>query len=147
MIGIFIAATLAATAPSHEAQRLGEQLAAQGSFGSILGAMGTQQTEELVKDIPDATPVEQERMRRLATARLAELRARTDAKVGAIYARHYKLSELRAIMRFYASPAGLALRRETIATLPEIAAALQGIDFKADVRAAFCKETGKLCAK
>lgn len=146
MIGLLLA--LAAGAPaSSEAQRLGEQLASQGSFGSIIGAMGAQQTEELIKEIQNPTTKEQQQMRRIAMARLAAVRMQADAKVGAIYARHYTIEELRAIMRFYGSPAGQALRRETIATLPEIATALQGIDFKADVRAAFCKDTGKLCTK
>lgn len=147
MIALLIATALSSAPASAEALRLGEQLARIGSFGTITGAMGAAQTEELVKSIPSATPAEQQQLRALATAHLAAIRVTTTAKVGAIYARHFTLPELRAITRFYASSAGHALTRETIASLPEIAGALQGIDFKGEVSAVFCKETGKLCAK
>ncbi len=147
MIALLIALQVANAAPTREALRLGRGLAEVGSFGTITRAAGAAETEELVKSIPTPTAAEQQRLRSIAAARLASVRSVALDRVGAIYARRFTLADLQAITRFYASPAGRALSRETFASLPEIAAAMNGIDFKGDVRAAFCKETRKLCSK
>ena len=73
-------------------------------------------------------------------------RARMLATVGDIYARHFTARQLRAIIAFLESPSGRAYVGALPQLLPQIAAAMQGVDLGREIRAAFCRETGKLCA-
>ena len=129
-----------------EALEWGQKLAARGDFHAVIGAMGQAQTEELVRDTPGLSAAERDRLRQVAQRRLSAMRSRLTRVVGEIYARRFSLEDLKAIVAFFESPAGRAYTGAFPRTLPEIATALQGIDFKREVLADFCRETGKGCS-
>jgi hypothetical protein len=136
----------AALAQPPEQLALGRRMAAAGDFNAILGAIGAIEVERLARETPDLTDAERTRLRAIGRATLAAGRARLLDTVGAIYARHFTAAQLRAIAGFLESPAGRAYTGALPRMLPEIAQAMQGHDLAAEIRAAFCRETGKLCA-
>ena len=136
----------AALAQPPEQAALGRRMAAAGDFNAIVGAMGAAEVERLARETPDLSEAERSRLRAIGRATLDAGRARLLDTVGAIYARHFTAAELRRIVGFLESPAGRAYVGALPRLLPEIAAAMQGRDLAAEIRAAFCRETGKLCA-
>jgi hypothetical protein len=139
-------APAAAPAPLPAAQAaLGRRLAELGDFNAIIGAMGHAEIEGMATEMPDLTDAERARLRQVGEGVLASGRARILALVGDIYGRHFTADQLRAIIAFLESPAGCAYVGALPQLLPQIAMAMQGVDLRRDVRAAFCRETGKLC--
>ena len=135
-----------ASAPiTGERAALGRRLAELGEFNAVTGAMGRAEVEAMARETPDLSDTERARLRAVGTQVLAAGRARVLAQVGNAYAREFTLQQLRAIVRFLASPAGRAYVGALPRVLPAIAAAMQGVDLHRDVRAQFCRETGKLC--
>lgn len=134
-----------APAPTGERATLGRRLAELGEFNAVTGAMGRAEVEAMARETPDLSDAERVRLRAVGTEVLAAGRARVLAQVGDAYARQFTLPQLRAIVAFLASPAGRAYVGALPRLLPAIAAAMQGVDLRRDVRAAFCRETGKLC--
>jgi len=146
LIALLWSAALAAQPPGPEQAALGRRLAAAGDFNAIVGAMGAAEVERIARETPDLSDAERARLREIGAATLAAGRARLLDTVGAIYARQFSLAELRAITAFLEGPAGRAYTGALPRLLPQIAAAMQGVDLAAEIRAAFCRETGKLCA-
>ncbi|HMG48063.1 MAG TPA: DUF2059 domain-containing protein [Allosphingosinicella sp.] len=136
----------AALAQPPEQLALGRRMAAAGDFNAIVGAMGAAEVERLARETPDLTEAERSRLREIGRATLETGRARLLVTVGAIYARHFTAAQLAEIVAFLESPAGRAYVGALPRLLPEIAQAMQGVDLAAEIRAAFCRETGKLCA-
>jgi hypothetical protein len=130
---------------SAQQSALGRRLAAAGDFNAIIGAMGRAEIESMATNTPDLTEPERAIMRRLGGEVLAAGRARILAVVGDAYARHFSADQLVAILAFLESPAGRAYIGALPHLLPQIGGAMQGVDLGRDVRAAFCRETGKLC--
>jgi hypothetical protein len=140
------AAASAAPAPLPAAQAaLGRRLAELGDFNAMIGAMGHAEIEGMAANMPDLTDAERARLRQVGERVLASGRARILGALGDAYGRHFTADQLRAIIAFLESPAGRAYVGALPQLLPEIAAATQGVDLGRDVRAAFCRETGKLC--
>lgn len=144
MILTTIAALLAA-APTTEAEALGLRLARAGTLATLLPMTARSETEELVKAAPALTPAEQDRLRAIAaeTARAGAERIAT--AMGHAYAERLTLPELRTLVAAAEAPA----QRRFRAILPEVMAQAMttagGLDFKREVRAAFCRDTGKWC--
>jgi hypothetical protein len=139
-------AASAAPAPLPAAQAaLGRRLAELGDFNAMIGAMGHAEIEAMAAHTPDLTGAERARLRQVGEGVLASGRARILDALGGAYGRHFTAGQLRAIIAFLESPAGRAYVGALPQILPEIAAATQGVDLGRDVRAAFCRETGKLC--
>jgi hypothetical protein len=136
----------APSAPSAAQVALGRRLAAAGDLNAIVGAMGAAEVERLARETPDLSDGERDRLRAIGRATLDSGRARLLDAVGAIYARHFTAAQLGEIAGFLESPAGRAYTGALPRMLPEIAQAMQGHDLAAEIRAAFCRETGKLCA-
>ena len=132
-------------APDGERQALARRLAAAGDFNAIIGAMGAAEVEQLARDAPGLTDAERARLREVGRQTLQAGRERLLAAVATIYAGHYSVEQLREIVAFFESPAGRAYTSAVPTTLPQIAAAAGGVDLGGDIRAAFCRETGKLC--
>jgi hypothetical protein len=62
------------------------------------------------------------------------------------YADKLSLGDLRVIAAFWKSPAGQSYRASIPAVIAATVESVGDMDFKGDVIAAYCKETGKLCA-
>ena len=136
----------AAPNPGPARAALGRRLAADGDFAAITRAMGEAEVEAMARDTPGLDAAERARLRATGLAVLAEVHARILARVGEAYARHFTLAELRAVVGFLESPAGRAYVGALPQLLPQIAAAVHGVDLGGEIRARFCRETGKLCA-
>jgi hypothetical protein len=146
LIGLaMMAGSGAALAQPPEQAALGRRMAAAGDFNAIVGAMGAAEVEQLARDTPGLTEAERDRLRAVGRATLEAGRARLLDRVGAIYARQFTAAELAAIVGFLESPAGRVYTGAFPRLLPEIAAAMGGFDLGGEIRAAFCRETGKLC--
>lgn len=125
---------------------LGRRMAAAGDFNAIVGAMGEAEIDRMARETPNLTETERDRLRAVGEAELAVGRAHILDAVAIVYARHFTIDQLRAITAFLESDTGRAYTGAIPTLLPEVAAALQGMDFGAAVRRSFCRETGKLCA-
>lgn len=135
----------AASQPSTEALRLGKELAQHGTLAALLPLMKAKEVEELVAAHPELDDAGKAKLRTTADQVFEIGRDRILGATGAAYARMMTVSDLKAAVAFYRSPAG----RRFQAALPNVIAGaakdMGKLDFKGDVLAAYCKETGKLC--
>lgn len=138
---------IAAAAPTPEAEQLGRELASYGTLAALLPIARDKETADLLAEVKDLTPAQRERLKAVAARTFDAGRDRILAASGHAYAQRLSLDDLKALVAFHRT--GAAQRAQVI--LPEvIAATMQAVgpmDFKADVRKAFCTETGKLCPK
>jgi hypothetical protein len=138
----------AATAqPSSEAVRLGQKIARSGTLAALLPLMKEQQIKELLGAHPELSSADQAKLRVTAERIFASRRNRLLDGEGRAYAANLSVADLRVVAAYYRT--GAARRMQ--AALPKVIAttmeSVQGLDFKADVLAAYCKDTGKLCGK
>ena len=143
-----IALLLAAAAhPSPEALRLGRQLAETGTLATLLPMIQQKETEDLVADHPELSAAEKDRLRAVAKSVFERGRDRLmDAEAHA-YAKRLSIRDLRAAVSFQSSPAGRRTRAAMPGVIGDTMKSVGKMDFKGDVRAAYCTETGKLCGK
>ena len=145
VIILFLAAAVAQ--PSTEALRLGRQIAESGTLATLLPLIEEKETEELVASHPELAEKDKSRLRGTARRVYEAGRQRLMQAEAQSYARQLSIEDLRAIASFQRSRAGQRYR----SAIPQvIASTIQQIgkmDFKADVLAAYCKDTGKLCDK
>lgn len=145
VIALLLAA--AAAHPSPEALQLGRQLAKVGILASLLPAMKESELQELIKDHPELTEEDKEALRNVADVVYATGRDRLFEATGRAYAERLSVADLKAALAFQLSPAGKRYREVTPTVIADTMKSVGKMDFKADVRAAYCKETGKLCGK
>ncbi len=142
---LMIAVMMMAAEPSAEAIALGREMANVGTLATILPMIEKTETEVLVAEHPELSPAEQVSLRDVAHATFLVGQERALAADAHAYASHLSIGDLRALVTFSRTDAAKRLR----AAMPTIAAAtmheLGAIDFKGEVRSAYCKETGKLC--
>ena len=131
--------------PPPEALSLSRELAETGTLAAVLPLVQAKETEELIANNPELSPAERDQLRAIAKATFRQGRERIMDATARAYAERLPLGDLRALAAFQKTEAATRYRD----LMPEaIAAAMQSIgpmDYKGDVRAAFCKETGKLC--
>ncbi len=143
---MILALLLAAAAPTPEALNLGRQLAEQGTLASLLPLIQAKETEELLAAHPELSRDEKAALKAVAERVFQTGRGRLMEATGRAYAERLSVRDLRLLVAFHKTGAA---RRFQTATPQAIAATLQSVgklDFKADVAAAFCRQTGKLCA-
>jgi hypothetical protein len=146
-IALLIAAAAAAAQPSPDAMDYARQVASRGVLVEIARLQTRSEVEGMIKDHPELTDAERERLRTLGQDKAQTLvEAAIDAEARAMAA-ELSLEDLRALATFATSPAAEHQR----GALPKIMAATVGslgkVDYAGGVRAAFCAETGKLCDK
>jgi hypothetical protein len=137
------AATPAPLSPGQAA--LGRRLAELGDLNAILIFAGHAEIERTAATTPGLTDAERARLREVGERVAGAQRMRILAAAGDVYARHFTAAQLRAIIAFLESPPGRAYVGALPQVLPRVAAAMEGVDLGREVRAAFCRETGKLC--
>jgi hypothetical protein len=144
---LILALLAGARDPSIERQRLGRQLAEHGTLASLLPLMKVKETEELIAEDSKLTPTDQVKLRATADRVFKAGYERLMNATGDAYARQLSLADLKALTSFYSSP--VASRYQSI--MPNvIVATMQSVgqmDFKKDVRTAFCAETQRLCSQ
>jgi hypothetical protein len=136
---------LAAGQPSAEALRLGRQLAESGTLATVLPVMQQKETEELVAAHPKLSAGEKARLRATAKQVYQSGRERLMQAEARAYAQRLSIKDLREVVAFQGSPAGSRYRSAIPAVIADTMQLVGKMDFKGDVLAAYCKETGKLC--
>ena len=143
-----IAFLLAAAAqPSVEALSLGRQLAETGTLAAVLPLVQEKETEELVAAHPELSAAGKDLLRATAQAVYRQGRDRLMQAEAESYARTLPISDLRAAVAFQNSPSGKRYRGAIPQVIADTMRQLGKMDFKGDVQAAYCRETGKLCRK
>ena len=143
-----IALLLAAAAqPSAEALRLGWQLAETGTLATVLPLVQHKETEELVAAHPELSAAGKDLLRSTAQAVYRQGRDRLMQAEAVSYARTLSISDLRSAVAFQNGPSGKRYRAAIPQVIGDTMRQLGRMDFKGDVLAAYCKETGKLCGK
>ena len=146
MILAALALAQAATAvPSAEALDLGTRLARAGSIMSLLPLVAQKDTEEMVAAHPELTAAEKEKLRAAAATTLQAGMTRIATAFGTAYAKRLDVAQLRALVAQAESPEQQRLRAVQPQVMAEALGAIGTMDFKKDVTAAFCRDTGKLC--
>ena len=140
-------AAVAAAQPSPAAMRWARAVAESGTLATLLPLIQQKEVEELVAAHPELLPKEKEALRATALRVYQAGRERLIAGETAALARQLSLEDLREIAKFNSSEAAARYR----VALPKVIAgtmqAMAGMDYKRDVLTAYCKDTGKLCAK
>ena len=143
-MGLFIAFALAAAAPTVEAEQLGRQLAESGTLAAMLPLIQAKETEELLGQ-SELTDAEKAALRVTAKRVFEGGRERLMAATGKAYAERLSVKDLRRLVAFERSDAAKRYRGAMPGAISAAMQAVGQMDFKKDVRAAFCKESGKLC--
>ena len=142
---LFLAA--AAAQPSAEALRLGRQLADSATLATLLPLVAKKDSEELVAAHPELSASERASLRSTADRVFAAGRERLlDSEARALAGR-LSIADLRAIAAFQRSGAAQRYRQVTPQVIATMMQSIGKMDFKADVLAAYCRQTGKLCAR
>jgi hypothetical protein len=144
---LLFAVALAVTAPTTEAQRLGRQLAEQGTLASLLPLMKSTQVEELLKEDPSLTVADKVKLRAIADRIFEGGYNRLMKATGDAYAHQLSVTDLRTLIRFYRTPAAKRYRAATPQVILITMKSVGELDFKGDVRTAFCAEARHLCPK
>jgi hypothetical protein len=147
MVGALLLLAAATAQPSVEALRLGRQLAEGGTLATVLPLVQKKETEELVASHRELSAEDQSRLRSTAQRVYQQGRERLMQAEARSYARTLGIRDLRAAVGFQNSASGRRYRDAIPRVIADTMQQLGKMDFKADVVAAYCKETGKLCAK
>ena len=89
---------------------------------------------------------EKEQLRRTADQVFEQGKGRLFDATAREYAMRLSVADLRALVRFYSTPAAKRFQAVTPQVIAGTVESVGELDFKNDVRSAFCKDTGKLCA-
>jgi hypothetical protein len=147
MVILLIAAAAAAAAPSPEALRLGRELAESGTLATLLPLIQHKETEELVAAHPELKMAEKDALRATAERVYKSGRERLMQSEARGFAEQLSIADLRAIASFQRSTAAKRYRAATPVVIATMMKSIGQMDFKGDVLAAYCRQTGKLCAR
>ena len=147
MVTLLLLAAAAAAQPSPEALRLGRALAETGTLATLLPMIQNKEADELVASHPELDASEKARLRETAEQVYRGNRDRLMAAEGLSYAQRLSIADLRAAVAFQNSPAGKSYRAAVPGVIGDTVKLIGKMDYKADVLAAYCNATGKLCAK
>jgi hypothetical protein len=145
MVAAFL--LLAAAAPSAQALLLGRQIAEHGTLGTLLPMIERKETEELIAAHPELAAAEQAKLRTTAKRVYEAGRDKLMALEGRAWAEQLTVPEMRAVLAFQNGTAGKRYRAATPAVIGTTMKSIGQMDFKGDVLAAYCRDTGKLCSK
>jgi len=140
-------ALLAAPDPTAGALALGRRLAETGTLATLLPLKTVQERGELVAEHPDWSEADKAALRQEADA---EAKAGIDRLMDAMgrgYAEKLSIEDLKALVAFNESPVAKRARDATPGALAAAMSSLGNFDYKGNVRAAFCRKTGKGCDK
>ena len=142
---IMMALLLAGAEPTLEANLLGRELAEAGTLTGLLTLLETKETADLVAEHPEFSDAERTAFKASAHRTFVAGRDKLMAETGRGYAQRLTIEELRALVAFNRTAAAQHYRTVSPGVIASTMQALGPMDFKGDVIANFCKETGKLC--
>lgn len=147
MAVFILALAAAASSPSPSAMRLGRQLAEHGMLASLLPLMKAKEIDELLAEDPHLPAAEQVRLRATAERVYRAGYERLMAATAEAFARQLSMADLKALARFNSSPVAARYRSVTPTVIQATMKSVGQLDFKGDVRKAFCAELHRLCAR
>lgn len=142
LIAAMMLALSQAAAPSAEAVALGERLARSGTLATLLPLVAGKETDEMLAAHPDLPAAEQARFRQVAAATRDAMAARLFAAEGRRYAELLSPADLTALVAHAESPLAARLRAAQPQAVIAAMTALQGADYKGDVKLAYCRAAG-----
>ena len=145
LIALLMMAAAPTAAPTAESVRLGREIAATGTLGSMLPLMKEQQIGDMLAAHPELSPADQARLKAIAERQFSAGQEKVLNAEGRNFADSLSIDDLRAVAAYQRSAAATRMR----AALPKIIAgtmqSMQGLDVKGDVGKAMCAETKKMC--
>lgn len=148
VIILMLAAAAAAAAPaepSPEAVRLGVEIAEHGTLAALLPLKQQQDIAELLAEDKSLSAAQQTQLKTTTESLYAAAQRRLFTATGRAYAERLSLADLRRIAAFYRSPAAARFQAAVPVAIVQTMKAVGDLDLKKEARAAFCKDTGKLC--
>ena len=142
---ILIALMMAAAEPSAEARALGRELAEKGTLAAMLPVLEKSETAQLVADHPELSAADKSALAATAHQIFVTNRDRLLAADARSYATRLSIEDLRALAAFSRTPASVHLHSAMPDIIVSTMTTIGAVDFKGDVVAAFCKQSGKLC--
>lgn len=139
------AALISPPSISSEAQALGRQLAEFGTLAAILPAMKAKETGELMSEDPGLDAAERARLQVTADRVYLSGYDRLMTATGNAYASRLTIAEMKELIAFHRTPTARKYQAATPAVIADTMKATGELDFKGDVRRAFCAEARKLC--
>ncbi len=135
----------APAAPSPEAEELGRQVALNGVFANLFPVVGKKEIEELVARHPELNAADKDKLRTIGNGWIDATLAAMAGVMGREYARAMSVDDMKAMIAFARSDAGKHWQAAEPAVITAVIKQLDGKDFKGEVIADFCRQTGKLC--
>jgi hypothetical protein len=142
---LMLVMAMAMAQPSAEALKLGRVIAESGTLASLLPMIKADETAKILKEHPDLTAAEQAKLRETAERVFSVGTDKLFTATARAYAERVSIDDLRKAAAYYRSPAAQRLQAAQPQVIAASVGAMQGMDFKKDLLAAYCKETGKLC--
>jgi hypothetical protein len=134
-----------AAAVSPEAERLGRELAGSGTIEVILPTLAAKEIGEVISDHPELDAKDQEILRDVGKRVAEEEREKLISAFGHQYALALSIEDLRSLAAFNRSTAAINYRKAMPKVTVQGLAALGKLDFKSDLKKAYCEQTSKLC--
>lgn len=145
MIWSLLLLVQAAAVPA-EAEELGLRLARTGTLVTLAPVLAQKDLAELIGEHPELSEGDKQQLRATGQKIAAADAERIARAMGHSYARRLSVAELRELVAASESAAGRHARAVLPQVLAETMQGLGAIDFKGETSAAFCHDTGKLCA-
>lgn len=142
---IAMALLLVAGAPSPEAEALGRRLAETGTLATLLPMMVAKETEDLVAAQGGLSAADQAVLRAVAAETAKSGADRVMKAEGDAFAAALSVEDLKALVAFNQSETARRYRAAQPTVIAATMKSMEGMDFKKDVMAAFCRKTGKGC--
>lgn len=134
-------------APSSEADGLGLRLARTDAIVAIAPTMVQKDLGELANEDPSLSPEQRKRLFEIGNDEGKTGIERVVRALGAAYAKHLSVHDLRVLVEQNESPEAARRRAAEPSVLIEAMTALGSMDLKKATAARMCIETGKLCAR
>jgi hypothetical protein len=147
MVGALLLVAAAVAQPSAEALKLGRQIAETGTLATVLPLVQQKETEELIAAHPELNAAGKARLRATARRVYETGRERLMQAEARAYAQRLSIGDMRTVIAFQSGAAGKRYRAAIPGVIADTMRQIGKMDFKGDVLAAYCKETGRLCAK
>lgn len=145
VIALLVAAAAVVGEPSAEARRLGRELATHGTLAALLPLLKAKETDELLSAHKELSASDQARLRKTADDVFQRGSERILQATGEAYAKQLNVADLRRLVAFYRTSVAARFQKALPKVIGDAAVNMGAMDFKGDVAAAYCKETGKLC--
>ena len=143
---VLLALAAASSSPSEQAKALGLRLARTSGVVTIAPMLVQKDLAEIAGSNPMLSSIERKRLMQIGTEEVEAGTERIAGALGAAYARHLSVRDLKVLVGQNESPEAVRRRAAEPTAMIEAMAALGSMDFKKATAARMCQETKKLCS-